>query len=84
MVLDKSGGGSELADGLGDFVGDIGELLPFAGGYPGEMYAAGFDADVFEQILEHGEAPPSVVVAAEIMAIAGMASGDEDAVPAFL
>ena len=78
------GVGSELARFFRDVGNDLLKFLALGGGDPGEVDALKVEAEQVEQFAEQNPAPPGVVVAGGVVAIAGMASGDQDGVGADL
>ena len=59
------------------------DLLAFGGGNPFQAHALLLDAHVLEHPLQHLEAAEHLVVALDVVAVAGMAAADEHAVGAF-
>ena len=58
----------------------LGEPAALASADPAEPDPLGADAELFKNALEHGHPPPGFVVTVGIVAIAGMAAADQDAV----
>ena len=63
---------------------DLLQFLALGGGDPGEVNALDVEAQRVEQFAEQNPAPAGVVVAGRVVAIAGMAAGDQHRVRADL
>src|SRR5512137_1372795 len=74
--------GAQLPDLLGGGVDQLRPLGALGGRDPGELDAAHVDAQEIEQAAEDDPAPAGVEIAAAVVAVVGMAAGDDDAVGA--
>ena len=75
---------AEAAHARDGLVDDVGPLAALGGRHPREGDAPGLDAQEREQLAEHAEAPPGVVVAGGVVAVGRMAAADDHAVGAAL
>ncbi|GAM11873.1 hypothetical protein OR1_04197 [Geobacter sp. OR-1] len=71
-----------------DLFGQLGDYLdPFptlGSRYPGELEPVQIDPDKFQELSEGGKPPPGVEVAGHVVAVARVATGNQDAVGPFL
>ena len=72
---------ARLGHGLVDHVAPLGAL---AGRHPAEGHATLVDAEEVHDVVEHGEAPPGVVVARGVVAVGGVTAAHDHAVGAAL
>ncbi len=67
-----------------DLFGQVGDhfdpFAPFGGRDPGELQAVQIDSDELQQFPEGGESAAGVEVAGDVVAVARVAAGDQDAV----
>ena len=73
--------GPMVADLLVSPVDYLHPFAPLGGGDPGELEPVEIDADELQELAERGEAAARVEVARHVVAIAGMAAGDQHSIP---
>jgi hypothetical protein len=74
------GGGAEIVDAVGEVGDHVLPALTFGSGDPGVLEAVGIDAEHGQELLEHFQAAAGIIVTSGVVAVARMATRDQNAV----
>jgi len=78
------GVGSQFSNFFGEFIGYLGKTGPHAGRHGHHGQSLGFDADLFEQLLNEGDPLGRLGISVFKVAVAVQAAGDQNTVGSLL